>query len=162
ASTLRDTAFQQVEREIEPKLAAWRDRIVQNEKLFGRIAAVYEARDKAGLTAEQKRLAWLRYTEFARTGAKLDPAAKERLTGITQRLAALYTQFGQNVLADERSALVLDREEDLAGLSPSLRSAAAAAAETRGEKGQWAVLNTRSSVEPFLSYSDRRGLREKA
>ena len=161
ASTLRDAAFQQVEREMEPKLAAWRDRIVQNEKLFARIAAVYEARDSAGLSGEQKRLAWLTYTEFVRSGAKLDAAAKKRLSEINQRLASLYTQFGQNVLADEAAALVIEREEDLAGLPASLRSAAAAAAEARGDKGRWAILNTRSSVEPFLSCSDRRDLREK-
>jgi peptidyl-dipeptidase Dcp len=161
ASTLRDAAFQQVEREMEPKLAAFRDKIVQNEKLFARIAAVYEARASTGLTAEQERLAWLRYTEFVRSGAKLDAAAKQRLSEINQRLASLYTQFGQNVLADEASALLIEREEDLAGLPASLRSGAAAAAEARGEKGKWAILNTRSSVEPFLSHSDRRELREK-
>ena len=137
-------------------------RITQNETLFGRIAAVYEARESAGLTPEQKRLAWLYYTTFARTGAKLDPAGKKRLSEINQRLATLYTSFAQNVLADETDyVLFLESERDLAGLPDSVRSAAAAAAESRGKKGQWAVLNTRSSMEPFLTYSERRDLREK-
>ena len=161
SSTMRSGAFQEVEREMEPRIAAYRDRIVQNEKLFARLAAVYEARERSGLDAEQQRLAWLKYTDFARSGARLDAAAKKRLSEINQRLATLYTQFSQNVLADEGSALVLESEADLAGLPESLRSAAAEAAAGRGHPGRWAILNTRSSVEPFLSFSRRRDLREK-
>jgi peptidyl-dipeptidase Dcp len=162
SGTMSTPDFQKVEEEMAPKLAAFSDQITQNEKLFKRIAAVYEARDAAGLTAEQKRLAWLDYTNFVRAGAKLDPAAKKRLSEINQRLASLYTKFSQNLLADEADyVLFLDKEPDLAGLPDSLRSAAAAAAEQRGQKGKWAVLNTRSSMEPFLTYSDRRDLREK-
>jgi peptidyl-dipeptidase Dcp len=162
SGTMSTPDFQKVEEEMAPKLAAFSDQITQNEKLFKRIAAVYEARDAAGLTAEQKRLAWLDYTNFVRAGAKLDPAAKKRLSEINQRLASLYTKFSQNLLADEADyVLFLDKESDLAGLPDSLRSAAAAAAEQRGQKGKWAVLNTRSSMEPFLTYSDRRDLREK-
>jgi peptidyl-dipeptidase Dcp len=161
-STMSTPDFQKVQEEMAPKLAAFSDQITQNEKLFKRIAAVYEAREGAGLTPEQKRLAWLDYTNFVRAGARLDPAAKKRLSEINQRLAALYTKFGQNLLADEADyVLFLDKESDLAGLPGSLRSAAAAAAEQRGQKGKWAVLNTRSSMEPFLTYSDRRDLREK-
>src|SRR6185295_10682635 len=161
-STMSTPEFQTVEQEMAPRLAAFSDQITQNEKLFKRIAAVYDARDAAGLSPEQKRLAWLDYTNFVRAGAKLDPAAKKRLSEINQRLAALYTKFGQNLLADEADyVLFLDKKSDLAGLPDSLRSAAAAAAEQRGQKGKWAVLNTRSSMEPFLTYSDRRDLREK-
>jgi peptidyl-dipeptidase Dcp len=161
-STMSSPAFQAVEREMEPRLAAFRDEISQNQKLFERIAAVYEARERSGLTPEQQRLAWLYYTSFVRTGAKLDAAGKKRLSEINQRLAALYTTFAQNVLADETDyVLFLQNEKDLAGLPDSVRAQAAAAAESRGKKGQWAVLNTRSSVEPFLTYSDRRDLREK-
>ena len=154
--------FQAVETEMAPKLAAFSDKITQNEKLFERIAAVYDAREASGLTSEQKRLSWLVYTNFVRGGAKLDPAAKKRLSEINQRLASLYTSFSQNVLSDETTyMLVLDKESDLAGLPESVRASASAAAESRGQKGKWAILNTRSSVDPFLSYSDRRDLREK-
>jgi peptidyl-dipeptidase Dcp len=161
-STMSSPEFQAVEREMEPRLAAFRDEISQNQKLFERIAAVYAARERSGLTPEQQRLTWLYYTSFVRTGAKLDPAGKKRLSEINQRLAALYTTFAQNVLADETDyVLFLESEKDLAGLPDSVRAQAAAAAESRGKQGQWAVLNTRSSVEPFLTYSDRRDLREK-
>jgi len=162
SSTMSGPEFQSVERDMAPRLAAFQDEITQNEALFRRVAAVYDARERAGLTSEQKRLAWLYYTTFARTGAKLDPPGKKRLSEINQRLAALYTDFAQNVLADETDyVLFLDGERDLAGLPDSVRSAAAAAAESRGKKGQWAILNTRSIMEPFLTYSERRDLREK-
>jgi peptidyl-dipeptidase Dcp len=154
--------FQAVETEMAPRMAAFNDTITQNEKLFKRIAAVYQARESGALTPEQKRLSWLDYTNFVRGGAKLDPPAKKRMSEINQRLASLYTTFTQNVLADETTyLLVLDKESDLAGLPDSVRQSASAAADSRGHKGKWAVLNTRSSVEPFLSYSDRRDLREK-
>ena len=161
SSTLSTAEFQAVEQEMEPRLAAYRDQLTQNEKLFGRVAAVYESRETSGLSAEQKRLTWIYYTYFVRAGAKLDAAAKKRTSEINQRLATLYTSFSQNVLADENDYVTwLEGQADLAGLPPSLVSAAAAAAETRGKKGQWAILNTRSSMEPFLTYSDRRDLRE--
>jgi peptidyl-dipeptidase Dcp len=162
SNTMSTPDFQKVEEEMAPKLAAFSDQITQNEKLFKRIAAVYDARDTGKLTPEQKRLAWLDHTNFVRAGAKLDPAAKKRLSEINQRLAALYTKFSQNLLADETDyVLFLDQESDLAGLPDSLRAAAASAAEQRGQKGKWAIFNTRSSMEPFLTYSDRRDLREK-
>jgi peptidyl-dipeptidase Dcp len=161
-STLSTPDFQEVEKEMEPKLAAFQDQIVQNQKLFKRIAAVYDARERSKLTSEQKRLVWLDYTNFVHSGAKLDGEAKKRVAEINQRLAALFTSFTQNVLADETDYLtVLENEADLAGLPPSLRSAAVAAAEARGQKGKYAILNTRSSMEPFLTYSTRRDLREK-
>jgi peptidyl-dipeptidase Dcp len=162
SSSLSTPEFQAVEREMAPRLAAFEDRIAQDEKLFARIASVYERRDTACKGPEQKRLAWFHYTSFVRAGAKLDAAGKKRVAEINERLATLYTSFTQNVLADEEVvALVLEDEKDLAGLPPSFRSAAAAAAEARGRKGAWAILNTRSSVEPFLVYSSRRDLREK-
>ncbi len=102
SSTLKTAAFQAVERAMAPRLAAFQDRIVQNEQLFARVIAAWEAsRDDARLTQEQRRLAWLKYTDFTRGGARLGAADKERLSAINQRLATLYTQFSQNVLADE-------------------------------------------------------------
>ncbi|MBL0278055.1 MAG: M3 family metallopeptidase [Anaeromyxobacter sp.] len=162
SSTMSTPAFQAVEREMAPKLAAFFDRITQNEALFARVAAVYQARERSGLTPEQQRLAWLQYTNFVRAGARLDAAAKARVAAINERLASLYTTFTQNVLAEEEAGLVLlESEADLEGLPPSVRAAAASAAEARGQKGKWAVTNTRSSVEPFLAYSSRRGLRQQ-
>ncbi len=162
SSTMSSDDFQKVETEMAPKLAAFNDQIVQNKALFDRVAAVYDARESSGLTPEQKRLVWVGYTGFVRAGAKLEGAARQRMTEINQSLASLFTKFSQNLLADEKDyVLYLDKESDLAGLPGGFRAGAAAAAETRGHKGQWAILNTRSSMDPFLTYSDRRDLREK-
>jgi peptidyl-dipeptidase Dcp len=162
SSTLDAPPFQAVEQEMEPKLAAFRDQVFQNEPLFRRIEAVYLARESSGLSPEQKRLVWLDYTGFVRQGARLDAAAKQRLSEINKRLATLFTSFSQNVLADENGYVtLLETRADLAGLPASLVSAAAATAEEHGHKGRWAIANTRSSVEPFLTYSERRDLREK-
>jgi len=163
ASTLNDDAVQAVERDVEPKFAAFQDKVFQNEALFKRIEAIYDSREDSGLTPEQQRLTWKYYTDFVRAGAKLDTEDKARLSEINQALASLYTQFSQNVLNDENDGvLLIDDESDLAGLGESTRAAAAAAAEAAGNKGKWAILNTRSSIEPFLTYSDRRELREQA
>src|SRR6266850_3729532 len=162
SSTMSTDDFQKVETEMAPRLAAFTDQIVQNKELFSRIAAVYDARETSGLTPEQKRLAWLDDTTFVRAGARLEGAARQRMTEINQRLASLFTKFSQNLLGDEKDyVLYLEKESDLAGLPGGVRAGAAAAAEARGHKGQWAILNTRSSMEPFLAYSDRRDLREK-
>ncbi len=162
SATLSTPDFQAVEQKMAPKLAAFQDRITQNEPLFKRIDAVYQTRSSAGLSAEQQRLVWVYYNNFVRAGAKLGAEPKRRLSEINQRLATLFTSFSQNLLADEAGYVTwLTTPADLAGLPPSLVSAAAAAAEERGKKGQWAILNTRSSMEPFLTYSDRRDLRER-
>jgi Zn-dependent oligopeptidase len=126
---LNDAAMQAVERRMAPRLAAFADRIVANEKLFARVAAVYEARERSGLTPEQRRLAWLHHTDLVLAGARLDAAAKRDLAAINEELAALQTAFSQNVLADETDAAVFIADEaGLAGLPASARDAAAAAA----------------------------------
>jgi peptidyl-dipeptidase Dcp len=154
--------FQAVQRVMAPRLAEFSDRITQNEALFRRIEAVYQGRERGGLTPEQQRLTWLYYTNFVRAGARLSESEKERLSAINQRLAALFTTFNQNVLADETDQyLVLTSETELAGLPESVRDAAGAAADARGRAGAWVITNTRSSMEPFLTYSDRRDLRER-
>jgi peptidyl-dipeptidase Dcp len=161
SSTMASPEFQKVEEEMDPKFAALQDEIVQNEKLFKRIEAVYNSPEKAKLNPEQQRLLWLTYTGFVRQGAKLDAPSKARLAEINQQLAGLYNKFSQNLLADENTWIVIDNEADLAGLPASLKSAAAAQAEARGLKGKWIIVNTRSSVDPFLTFSTRRDLREK-
>ena len=163
SSTLNDDAVQAVEREMAPKLAAFSDQITQNPQLFERISKVYDTRMTSGLTPEQQRLTWVYYTNFVRAGAKLDGAAKKRMSEINQELAKLFTQFGQNVLKDENDGVIfIDKEADLAGLPQGVRDGMAQGAEGRGQKGKWAIANTRSSVEPFLTYADNRALREQA
>jgi peptidyl-dipeptidase Dcp len=162
-STMASPEYQAVQREMAPRLAGFNDQITQNEALFKRIEAVYNSPAKAKLTPEQQRVTWLYYTNFVRAGARLSPEAKKRLSAINQQLAGLFTKFGQNVLAEETDQfIVLKSEDELAGLPPSLRDAAAAAAETKKQPGTWVIMNTRSSIDPFLTYSDRRDLREKA
>jgi peptidyl-dipeptidase Dcp len=162
SGNLNSAAFQAVERALGPRIAAHGDRIAQNAALFARIEAVYAARETSGLTPEQQRLAWLYHQNFVRAGARVDDAGKARVAAINERLAQLFTAFSQNVLADEEGyTLFLTTEAELAGLPESVRDAMASAAAARGHRGQWAVMNTRSSVEPFLTFSARRDLRER-
>ncbi|HEX9952927.1 MAG TPA: M3 family metallopeptidase [Rubricoccaceae bacterium] len=155
--------FQAVEARVDPLFAAHSDEITQNAALFARIEAVYQGRESADLTPEQQRLASERYTDFVRAGARLDDAAKTRLSAINQELSGLYTAFSQHVLADETDlSLVLESPNDLAGLDAGQIAAYAAEAERRGMTGKWVVANTRSSIDPFLTASARRDLRERA
>ena len=159
-STMNDKRLQAVESEMAPMFSAFEDEIVQNELLFARLKVVYEARAK--LSSEQQRLADVVYTNFVRRGAALGKAEKVRLKEINKRLASLFTTFRQNLLADEEDyTLVIDKEADLAGLPDNLRAAAAQAATEKGQKGKWLFTNTRSSMEPFITYASRRDLREK-
>ena len=161
-ATMNDKSVQAADTELAPVLSAFDDEIVQNEALFARLKTVYDTRATANLLPEQQRLADIVYTNFARRGAALGKAEKFRLKEINKRLASLFTAFRQNQLADEESyTLVIDDEADLAGLPDNLRDAAAGAAAARGHKGQWLFTNTRSSMEPFITYASRRQLREK-
>ena len=163
SGTLNDAAFSAVETEMAPRLAAFSDQITQNTALFKRIEAVYNAPATRKLTPEQQRLVEVDYKQFVRSGARLDAPAKARLSEINQKLAGLFTNFSQNVLADEAdSVLVLKTDKDLGGLSASLREAAKATAGTRKLAAAGVITNTRSSIDPFLTYSDQRPLREKA
>jgi peptidyl-dipeptidase Dcp len=161
-NTMSTPEFQAVQNAIEPRLAACKDKINQNAKLFARIKAIYDSPAKQRLSPEQQRLVWFYYNKLTRAGASLDAVAKARVAAINERLASLFATFSQNLLADENDyVLYLQSAADLAGLGESQRSSAALAAEVRGHKGEWAIVNTRSSVEPFLTNSARRDLREK-
>ncbi|GIM96804.1 M3 family metallopeptidase [Paractinoplanes toevensis] len=161
-STMNDQAMQDLQTEMSPILSAFGDDIIQNARLFARIKAVHDGRATAGLSPEQVRLVENYYQDFTRQGAALDDADQATLKDLNQKLASLYTRFSQNELADEESyRLTIETEADLEGLPESQREAAAAAAEAHGAKGKWVFTNTRSSMEPFLTYSARRDLREK-
>ncbi|MSP46765.1 MAG: M3 family peptidase [Xanthobacteraceae bacterium] len=152
-----------IERDITPRTAAHWNKVRMNEGLFARIDALNQQRDGLGLTAEQQRVLERHHTKYRREGAALAPDKKKRLATIIERLAALGTAFSQNVLADEQSyTMELHGETNLAGLPDFVREAAAAAAEERGMKGKHVITLQRSSVEPFLQFSSRRDLREKA
>ena len=157
-SSLNTGDLPQIERRLAPKLAAFNDRILQDPRLFARVDAVHAGAD--ALAPEDRQLTRFYWTRSVREGARLPPDSKRRLTAINQELAGLYTQFSQNLLADEAEHVVYLTEADLSGLPPAQRRDAAAAAARLGRPDAFAILNTRSCVEPFLSYSDRRDLRE--
>jgi peptidyl-dipeptidase Dcp len=160
SSNLSSPEFREIQMEMAPKLAEFRTKIIQNEALFDRIRAVYESGEADTLRPDQERLLQLVYDRFARNGATLTGEARERYSEINQRLAELHTQFGNNVLADEESYVTYPAEDQLGGLPESYVRAAAAAATERGHDGEFAVTNTRSSMDPFLTFSDERDLRE--
>ena len=153
--------FREIQRELSPKLSDYRSKINQNEKLFSRIKALYESDELATLTDEEQRITWLIYNGFARNGATLEGEAKARYAAINKELASLHTKFSNNVLADEENYVTYITEDQLDGLPESFVKAAAAAATERGKEGQYAITNTRSSMDPFLTYSTHRDLREK-
>ncbi|MBA2380090.1 MAG: M3 family metallopeptidase [Blastocatellia bacterium] len=162
ARNMNNAEFSAVEREMAPQLAAFSDKINQNEALFKRIEAVYNSPEKAKLTPEQQRLAWVYYTNFVRAGARLNTEQKARLSEINQSLAGLFTRFNQNLLKDENEQfIVIKNEADLAGMSQAYKDSAASAAAAKDNKGAWIIQNTRSSVDPFLTYAENRQLREK-
>ncbi len=161
ASNLNLGPIPDIERVVAPKLAEYQDKVTQNSKLFARIAAVYESDEMKTLDEAQRRLVDDRYKSFVRQGAKLNDGEKRRLSQINQRLARLFTDFSQNVLVDEGGYVTwIDNKDQLKGLPESLIEAMASDAETKGGKAPWAVTNTRSSMDPFLTYADDRKLRE--
>ncbi len=150
-----------LQRAFSPKFAAHHSATVMNAKLFARIDELHARKDALGLTAEQVRVLELYHRMFVRAGAKLAGADRERLAAIMQRLASLGTQFSQNVLADEKSWSMRLEPADLEGLPDFVVEAAAQAAADRGEEGHVVTLS-RSLIVPFLQFSPRRDLREKA
>ncbi len=159
SSNMSTPEFREIQREMAPKLSEFFSKITQNEKLFARVEAVYESDELKGMGPAEQRLVKLTYDGFARNGATLEGEAKKRYAAINQRLAELHTQFSNNVLADEEGYVLYISEEQTRGLPESFKSAAAAAAGER--EGEYAITNTRSSMDPFLTYSDERDLREK-
>ena len=159
-SNMSSPEFQLVEAEMDPKLASFGDKITQNAALFKRIEAVYTSPTKTKLTSEQQRVLWIYYTNFVRAGAKLDTAAKARVAAINTEMAGLFTKFSQNLLADENTYIELT-EADLVGLPDSLKGNAASNATQRKLAGKHIIVNTRSSVDPYLTYSPVRATREK-
>ncbi|MBI1683490.1 M3 family metallopeptidase [Caulobacter hibisci] len=159
-SNMSSPEYQAIEPAIDAKFSEIGDKITQNAALFARIEAVYNSPEKAKLTAEQQRLVWIYYTNFVRSGAKLAPAAKARVAAINTELSGLFTKFSQNLLADEETYIELT-EADLAGLPDAIKGATASSAEQRKLPGKNIIVNTRSSVDPYLTNSPVRATREK-
>jgi peptidyl-dipeptidase Dcp len=160
-ANMNSPAYQALDREWAPKLAAVSDEINFNKALFARVETVYNARETSGLTAIQKRLVERVYDGFVRAGAKLTDAQKAEVARMNQELATLFADFRAKVLADENTWTVVDSEAELAGMPADYITAAKAAADQRGLAGKWAIVNTRSSVDPILTLASNRALREK-
>ncbi|MRX37915.1 M3 family peptidase [Flavobacterium sp. LC2016-23] len=162
-SNLSSPEFNAVDTEMSPKFSEFSDKINQNKKLFERIATLYNSKESKKLTSEQQRLIWLYYTDFVREGAKLNNVDKEKVADINKQLATLFTRFSQNLLAEEHNQYVeLKTEADFDGLPAEVKNAAIAEAKERKLEVMGCIANTRSSIEPFLTFSNRRDLREKA
>jgi len=153
--------FREVQKEIAPLLAAHEAKIAQNRRLLERLAAIKTSTENASLSAAQKRLLDWRYDRFARNGATLTGKQAQRYQQIEQELAQLYQRFSANLLADEEGYVTFLDANQLGGVPDSVVSAAATAASERGREGAWAITNTRSSMDPFLTYSTERELREQ-
>ena len=154
--------IQEIERKMAPRLAMHSMRIYQDARLFKRVARLMDRRARLDLSEEQLRVLERYHRAFLKSGAQLKVGAKKRLAAIAERLAKLATKFNQNVLADEQTFLLVLDASDLAGLPDALRAAAAQMASARGLPGKYAISLSRSSIEPFLQFSARRDLREKA
>ncbi|MCF6293188.1 MAG: M3 family metallopeptidase [Robiginitomaculum sp.] len=160
SSNMSSPEFRKIQGEMAPVLSEYSSKITQNEALFARVKAVYEGEEMKTLRADQQRVVLLRYEGFTRNGAMLNDADKARYTAINSKLSELHTKFGNNVLADEEKYVTYITDEQLGGLPDSFVKASANAAKSRDNEGQYAITNTRSSMSPFLTYSDERDLRE--
>lgn len=162
-SNLNDDEFAKVEEQMTPKFSELNNKFYQNIKIFQRINSIYKSLPKSSLNSEQKRLVEVYYKNFVREGAKADAKSKTRIAEINKELAVLFTKFSQNQLADESNYYVeLKSEADFDGLPAELKNAAIEEAKERKSNALGIIANTRSSIEPFLTFSNRRDLRQKA
>lgn len=154
--------LQRIAREIAPRQAKHSDDIALDPRLFARVKPVYEGRAALALTSEQAKLLEKTYKAFVRGGANLSADKQARFRAINEELSVLTVKFGENILKENDAfELIIDKESDLAGLPPAVAAAAAETATDRGKAGKWAFTLSKTSLIPFLQYSERRDLREK-
>ena len=154
-------SIQAIAKDMAPVLSAHGDEISLNEKLFARVKKVYDGRTDLALDGEDTKLLEETYKSFVRSGANLSKSDKEKLKKINAELSVLTNDFGQNLLAETNAyELVVENEEDLAGLPEALKQAAADVATEKGKKGKWVFTLQNPSVMPFLQYADNRALRK--
>ena len=160
-SNMTTPEYQRLQREWSPRLAAAFDEIILNPQLFQRVKTIYDARERSGLNVQQQRLVKRIYDQFVQRGANLSPEQKQQLSAYNQQLARLFAEFSEKVLADE-STFITATEAEMAGVPADVKAAAAAAARERNlPAGQYAIVNTRSAVDPVLTFADNRPLRER-
>ena len=161
SANLSSEEFRKIQGEMAPILSDFNSKISQNKELFNRIKKVYDNSLITPLEADQQRVVQLTYEGFAMNGAELDKTKKERYAAINKELSTLYTNFGNNVLADEENYVVYLTKEQLGGLSDGMIKSMAKIATDKGQEGKYAIPNTRSYMSPFLTYSTERELRKK-
>ena len=161
SSNVSSPEYREIQGEMVPKLSEFDSKIQQNKALFNRIKTVYDNSLTTPLENDQQRVVQLIYEGFAMNGAELDEIKKERYAAINKELSSLYTNFANNVLADEENYVVYLAKEELGGLSESLIKSMAKIASDKGKEGKYAVPNIRSYMDPFLTYSTERAIREQ-
>jgi len=161
SSNVSSPEFRAIQTDMAPIISEFNSKISQNELLFQRIKAVFDAAQVTPLEDDLQRVVQLVYEGFAMNGAELEGEAKERYAAINKELSSLYTDFSNNILADEEDYITYLSLDQLSGLSESFVKSAAEIAKENGREGKYALTNTRSVVEPFLTFSDERELREK-
>jgi len=161
SSNVSSPEFRAIQAELAPKLSDYQSKISQNEKLFQRIKAVYDASQKTPLGDQEQRVVDLTYKQFEMNGANLDAAKKARYAEINKELSSLYTKFSNNVLHDEENYVTYLNKDQLGGLSDGFIKSAAKIATDKGHEAKYAITNTRSSMDPFLTYSTNRELRKQ-
>ncbi|MFT4928666.1 MAG: peptidyl-dipeptidase Dcp [Phenylobacterium sp.] len=160
-SSMSSPEFRQIQGDMGPKLSAHRTKINQNQSLFDRVQSVYHSDEMKMLSGPQRRVVELTYQSFSQNGATLTPADKPRYADLNRQLSQLQTEFSNHVLADEEKYVLYLSKSQLGGLPETLINGAASTAKQLGKPGEYAITNTRSSVEPFLTYSTDRVLREQ-
>ena len=161
SSNMSTPEFREIQGELAPKLSEFQSKISQNEKLFQRIKTVYDNSQNNPLPPDQQRVVDLTYNGFAMNGANLNAEKKKRYADINKELSTLYNKFSNNVLHDEENYITYLTKEQTGGLSDGFIKSAAKIATDNGKDGMYAITNTRSSMDPFLKYSNQRGLRKQ-
>jgi len=161
SSNMSSPEFREIQAKLAPKLSEFSSKINQNKALFDRIKSVYEASLVTPLDADQQRVVELTYNGFAMRGAELSADKKARYAAIDKELSTLYNTFSDNVLHDEENYVTYLNADQLDGLSEGFIKSAAAIATEKGKDGSYAITNTRSSMDPFLTYSTNRDLRKQ-
>ena len=161
SSNLSSPEFREVQSELAPLFSEFQSKITQNEALFQRVKTIYKNSKDEPLPSDQQRVVELTYQSFAMSGANLDAEKKKRYAEINKELSTLYTNFSNNVLHDEENYVTYLTEDQLDGLPDAFIKSAARIADSKDRAGEYAVTNTRSSMDPFLTYSTVRELRKQ-
>ena len=161
SANMSSPEFREIQREVTPLFSDYSSSITQNDALFQRIKTVYNAAQENPLPADKQRVIELTYTSFTMKGAELDDEKKAQYAEISKKLSELYTNFSNNVLHDEENYVTYLTKDQLGGLSEGFIKSAAKIAADKGQEGKYAIVNTRSSMDPFLTYSTERDLRKQ-